>query len=216
MKGLILDTAYHASSIVVQNDQQMLSDSIIEKRAQAKELLPKLDALLKQAKINLPDLDYLAMANGPGSFVGLRVAMSVIQSFAVVHNTPIVCFSSLCLLAQAALREHRSQKVAVCVNAFMGEMYFAEYEVRDDVMCLIGEEQLLKPEAISLPADSVVVGDGCGLLENNSFTLCDSELKTQAVDMLRLANAEIKAKKYIRLDELKPNYLRGKSAWKKP
>ena len=62
---------------------------------QSAELLPRLLALLAQHERSLDDAGLLAVGIGPGSFTGLRVAMSIAKGLAAAHDLPIVGVPSL-------------------------------------------------------------------------------------------------------------------------
>lgn len=59
-------------------------------RTQSKELLPKIDKLLKSCKINPKDLEAIAVYQGPGSFTGLRVGISVANTLAWGLDVPVI------------------------------------------------------------------------------------------------------------------------------
>lgn len=50
----------------------------------------KIKQLLKKNKVNLSDLNAIAVFKGPGSFTGLRIGLSVANSLAYALNIPIV------------------------------------------------------------------------------------------------------------------------------
>jgi len=57
---------------------------------QSKELLPNIDKLLKKNKIKPPQLKWVAVNLGPGSFTGLRVGISIANTFGYELNIPII------------------------------------------------------------------------------------------------------------------------------
>src|SRR4030042_2821251 len=62
---------------------------------QTAELLPNVVYLLKQAKIELKDIDGIIVAKGPGSFNGLRVGMGTAKGLATALGIPLVSISTL-------------------------------------------------------------------------------------------------------------------------
>ena len=62
---------------------------------QSAELLPRLLSLLADADRRLADIGGVAVGTGPGSFTGLRVAMSVAKGLGVALRVPIVGVPSL-------------------------------------------------------------------------------------------------------------------------
>ncbi len=59
-------------------------------RNQSKELLPNIDKLLKKNKIKPEQLKWVAVNLGPGSFTGLRVGISVANTFGYGLNIPVI------------------------------------------------------------------------------------------------------------------------------
>jgi len=64
-------------------------------RRQGSDLLPRLLALLSREGRELPQTTAVAVGSGPGSFTGLRVAMSVAKGLAVALDVPVIAVPSL-------------------------------------------------------------------------------------------------------------------------
>jgi tRNA threonylcarbamoyladenosine biosynthesis protein TsaB len=74
-------------------------------RAASAELMPAIDAMLRQASLDLRALRTLLVVNGPGSFTGIRVGLSTVKGLAHAAGTPIVAISRLAVLATLAERQ---------------------------------------------------------------------------------------------------------------
>ena len=59
------------------------------------ELVPNIDKMLKQSNITPESLNAVFVAKGPGSFNGLRVAMSTAKGLAFSLNIPLIAISTL-------------------------------------------------------------------------------------------------------------------------
>lgn len=75
-------------------------------RTQSKELLPKIDQLLRKNKIKLSDLDAIAVYQGPGSYTGLRVGISVANALAWGLDIPVIGVKDL--MSKLPRRQKRS------------------------------------------------------------------------------------------------------------
>jgi tRNA threonylcarbamoyladenosine biosynthesis protein TsaB len=64
-------------------------------RRQSAELFPRLLSMLDRSGIALGALTAIGVGSGPGSFTGLRVAMSLVKGLAVGLHRPIVAVPSL-------------------------------------------------------------------------------------------------------------------------
>ena len=76
-------------------------------RGQGGELLPRLLALLNDRHASLADISAVAVGIGPGSFTGLRVALSLAKGLAMGLDRPIVGRSQPRGVAGGRARRHR-------------------------------------------------------------------------------------------------------------
>jgi tRNA A37 threonylcarbamoyladenosine modification protein TsaB len=82
------------------------------------------------------DLSGISVVTGPGSFVGVRLALSVTQGLAYALKLLVWPISGLQVLAQQAFLEAQEKldstphpfSVNVCRNAHMGDCYYGEYQ----------------------------------------------------------------------------------------
>ena len=125
MNLLGLETSSTVGSVAVETPGGVLVREIATPREQTEQILALIDELLREAGIGLPDLDGIAFGRGPGSFTGLRVSVAVAQGLAAVAGMPLLPVSSLLCLAERAWREHGCERALVCVDAHMGEVYWA-------------------------------------------------------------------------------------------
>jgi len=83
--------------------------------------------LFAAAKITPADVDRLAVCTGPGSFTGLRVALSFAKGFALPRSLPIIGIDALEVTARG-LDPVGDQKLAVSQDVRRGEFFFAVFE----------------------------------------------------------------------------------------
>ncbi len=69
------------------------------RRRNAQILLSQLQELLKNLNWDLDDVDEIIVNRGPGSYTGVRIALSVVRTIAQVLKLPIRCVTSLDVLA---------------------------------------------------------------------------------------------------------------------
>ena len=119
-------------------------------------LLPMIDEMLQGNGLGIAELDAIAFGAGPGSFTGLRIGCGVVQGLAFPGNTRCVPVGSLEALAQASAGE----RVVVCADARMGQVYHAAFEKCDDGWVEVLAPSLCNPDALpELPDDDWL---GCG------------------------------------------------------
>ena len=127
MKLLALDTSSIACSVALQVNDQIFEQHEVEARAHSRILIPMLRQLLAQSGSVLSQLDAIVLGNGPGSFIGLRIAASVAQGLTYGAAIPLVTVSSLAAVAQQSFLEDAAERVLVAQDAHMKEVYLAGF-----------------------------------------------------------------------------------------
>jgi tRNA threonylcarbamoyladenosine biosynthesis protein TsaB len=92
-------------------------------------LLPLVDELLVEAGVRPAALDGVVCGAGPGSFTGLRIALSTCKGLCLGTGARLVMVSSL---EAMATRAPRGARVLVALDAFRGDVYAGLYDVGDD------------------------------------------------------------------------------------
>lgn len=143
MKLLALDTSSVACSVALQIGAQTIERHEEKPREHTKILLPMIRSVLDQAGIAPADLDAIVLGNGPGSFIGMRIAASVAQGIAYAAGLKIVPVSSMAAVAAEVFVDHDAATVIVAQDAHMQEVYLGIYR-RDRN----GLAELLVPERL--------------------------------------------------------------------
>lgn len=146
---LAFDTSASACSIALQKGEEIHCLHEVAPMQQAKLILPMIESLLVKTSLTLDELDFIAYGRGPGSFTGIRIANTVAQGLAFAAKKPLVAVSSLAILAETICMKQGCRRVRVSVDARMGQVYTAEYEIgqRGHVE-LRGEEALITQASI--------------------------------------------------------------------
>lgn len=92
MKILVLDASYEQRVALI-CDGRIVSEKI-SNEARADFFLKIVDDVLNDAKVKFDEVDKIAVNIGPGSFTGIRVALSVAKGLAVSKNLEIIPFTS--------------------------------------------------------------------------------------------------------------------------
>lgn len=128
MKLLALDTSSDACSVALQLDDVVLEQHVVQPKQHSRSLLPMIEAVLAEAAIGIDDLDAIVVGNGPGSFIGVRIAVSVAQGLAFAARLKVVPVSSLSAVAAEAMSVGDARRVVVAQDAHMQEVYLGRYE----------------------------------------------------------------------------------------
>jgi tRNA threonylcarbamoyladenosine biosynthesis protein TsaB len=123
---LALDTSTFSGSIALVKDGRLLGAlTTPDVGTHSKWLMPSIDALLGDGRVGLEEVDYIALTNGPGSFTGLRIGVSVVKGLAWALGKPVLTVSSLEALAYN-LKDCPSL-VCPVIDARKDEVYAALY-----------------------------------------------------------------------------------------
>ncbi|QJQ96782.1 MULTISPECIES: tRNA (adenosine(37)-N6)-threonylcarbamoyltransferase complex dimerization subunit type 1 TsaB [Halomonadaceae] len=228
---LALDASSSACSVALWRSQgndegEVLSRFAITPREHTRRLMPMIDEVLAEAGLTFNALDALAYGRGPGSFTGLRIAAGTAQGLAFGLDKPLLGVSTLAALALAAHRRLHLRHVMPALDARMNELYVAAYRCDSGQVSLIGEEAVLPPHRLTLPAgheqtDWVGVGSGWALWESVPLEVRDGisqhldEWHPTAEEMVRLAAREYTEGAGEQAHLVQPVYLRDTVAWQK-
>lgn len=224
MRILAIDTATAMCSAALSMQGVVSERCRLVPQGHGEWILSMIDGLLQEANTTVNELDALAFGRGPGSFTGVRMAISIAQGLGFGAGLPLLPVSNLAMVAQGCFREHGCEHVLVAMDARMNEVYFAEYHIVDEGMTLLGEERLLppnEPPAITGHEPVVAVGTGWSaypeLIEQIpvSIELVDDDRLPRAEDALPIACSMYQKGETEEVMDVRPTYLRNKVAWKK-
>ena len=166
MRVLAIDTSTLLGGVAIMDD---LSGLIAEARLNVKSthserLMTAIDYVLKQSGYRLSDMDFFAVAIGPGSFTGLRIGLSTVKGFSYATGKPIVSVPTLEALAQNF--PFCRYPVCTMLDARKKEVYVALFEWEGEGFIRLMPEMSVKVEEFlkSLRGDNyrkvVFTGDG--------------------------------------------------------
>lgn len=224
MNLLAFDTSTEFLSIAIVREGEVFCFDTMAGQTHSQLILPEINNLLARAQLQLSDINGLVFGAGPGSFTGVRIAAGVAQGLALGGNMPVLGVCTLLALAQGS----GADKVLACLDARMGEVYFAAYVKQGDVWQTVHAPGLYKPEAVPQVAGESWVGAGSGWqayaeILNTRYTGQVSELQPQrmpqASAMLQLASADfakadLTSGKTFKAADAMPIYIRNRVALK--
>jgi len=221
---LALETSGDVGSVALLADGSVSERTISSPREQTDQVLPHVQDLLSEAGLELGDLDGIAFGRGPGSFTGLRVATSIAHGFGLAIGLDLLPVSSLAALAQGVWREHGIEQCLVCIDARMGEVFWAAFEIRDGLASPIGAEQLGAPATVHWAAPEVRWAAAGSGFAAHAADLADLTMAAATVlperwpaatDLLPLALEDLAQGHARRIETALPVYLRPEAAWRR-
>jgi tRNA threonylcarbamoyladenosine biosynthesis protein TsaB len=223
MNLLAFETSSPVGSVALETPAGVLVRELGSPREQTEQIIALTDELLRAAGIGLQDLNGIAFGRGPGSFTGLRVSAAVAQGLAAVDDLPLLPVSSLLCLAERAWREHGCERALVCIDAHMGEVYWAGAAVHGGAVGIVGDERLGAPSDVRSPhgAPYYAVGSGFAAHADALAPVARAALRVlpaltpSAVDLLPRAKRDLAEGRVAAAAAALPVYLREHTAWRR-
>lgn len=129
MKWLTMDTSTSTLGISIMDEETVWGEMTTNlKRHHSERLLPAINHLLSETKIELNDLGGIAVTRGPGSYTGVRIGVTTAKIFAWSLDLPLIGVSSLAALAVNGQRFAGS--VIPMWDARRERVYTAHYRFR--------------------------------------------------------------------------------------
>ena len=156
MISLLLDSANRDLNIgLSQNDKIFDRISYTAWQRQSELMVKEIDVLLKRNNLSAKDIDELIVTIGPGSYTGIRIALTIAKTLAFALNKKIYAISSL------AAQRVVGQKTIAVINARSNRSYVAIYD--GDGTVLVEEKVWPNDELLGWvnngSSDFVVSGD---------------------------------------------------------
>ena len=183
---LVMDTSNQYLGIgLYRGDEKLEAILVNESKRQSEYAIPKLQEILEHQNVSLMDIDEMVITKGPGSYTGVRVAMTIAKTFAVIAPVKIKVVSSLAAYSgnskAISIIDARSHKL------FVGVFDQGKNIVEDQLMSIDEFDHLRKRYP-----DYKIVGDGelVGVESDNSqlvdniFALSKKEEPVEQPDLL--------------------------------
>lgn len=143
MLSLCIDTAYKYLTVALIKDDEIIASLSNECfKRQSEEVFVALDELFKNANVSKTDIDSMCISEGPGSYTGVRIAMTVAKVLCKVKELKLYKISTLKLYAG------NKEKVMVIMDARANRAYVGCYDKGSVLM-----------EDCVLPVESIDVGE---------------------------------------------------------
>ena len=163
MRVLAVETSSLAGGVALLDGERLVAEYLLDVSVTHSErLMSAVDRVLGDARWTARDLAGLAVAVGPGSFTGLRIAVSTVKGLALALDLPIAAVPTLD--AMAAALPWAALPVCPVLDARKGEVYASLYRWDGEAMRREWDYLALAPAALAARLDEpvLVVGDGAG------------------------------------------------------
>ena len=219
MNILAFETSAKAASAALTENGKLLAESYQNTgMTHSQTLMVMAQDLLKQCGMCARDVDAVAVANGPGSFTGVRIGVAAAKGFAWGREIPCVGVSTLEAMALAL----GAWQGYVCpvMDARRSQVYNALFHVSGGKLERIREDRAISladlgEELKNLEEPIFLVGDGSNLCYNTLLETVtglvlppEHRMHQRASGVALAAEALLAAGGTFSGAELVPNYLR--------
>ncbi len=213
---LALESSAKAASVAVCEDgrpvAQYWQNSAL---THSKTLLAMAEDMLKNIDMRVTDMDAIAVANGPGSFTGVRIGVAAAKGLAWAADKPIRAVSTLEAMAYH-LADREDVIVCPAMDARRGQIYNALFEPAGGELKRICPDRAiavseLMAESKKFEKPLIFVGDGAKMCYNKFLeegvdaALAPEHLVFQSAWGVGRAAMNVQS---VPPDDLEPNYLR--------
>ena len=216
---LAFETSAKAASVALTEDGRLLAESYQNTGlTHSQTLMVMAEDLLKQCGKTVADVTAVAVAEGPGSFTGVRIGVAAAKGFAWGGEIP--CCGVSTLEAMAVSLGAWQGTVCACMDARRNQVYNALFSADCGRLTRLTPDRAialaeLKTELEQLPGPVFLVGDGavltCRTLEGAISHLVlppEHRMHQRAVGVALLAQEKLAAGEPCDGNALTPNYLR--------
>ena len=215
MNILAIDTCTEVASVTLYSSNFKTTRVLTDIEKSSGYILKLCDEVFKEAGNNLQEIDFISYTKGPGAFTGVRMCVGVVQGLSLSCNIPTLGFSTLELLGFRASKILKVEKIAVALDARMGEVYWAVYD--DGVL---SNMKICSPEDVdNLGADFVGVGTGWGTHNDklhiaSNIKITDLTIYPESCELVDLSLLAIESGQNPTFELPQPIYLRNNVAQK--
>lgn len=152
---LFIDTASNNLIIsIVKNMEMIYCFNELNDTTLSSKIMPIIDEAFKKTNLKINDIDKIFIVNGPGSFTGIRVGVTIAKVIGWSLNIPLIVLSELELLATIASNTKYNVPI---IDARRGYVYAGIY---DQHLNSYLEEQHILLKELKLPDDYTLISSG--------------------------------------------------------
>lgn len=215
---LAFETSAKAASAALLQDGLLLGEYYQNNgQTHSRTVMKLAQDLLSNCDLTPADVDYVAWANGPGSFTGIRIGAAAAKGFCWGAEKPALPVSTLEAMAYAC---DADGIICACMDARRQQVYNAVFERRNGAVHRLTEDRAISVEALAEELRSrtekvLLVGDGANLCytmlkeQLSQLSLAPEHTRQQrACGVALAAQALLQADGAVSACSVVPTYLR--------
>ena len=120
--GIDTSTKICTCSIFDSENGVIAETSLSVKKNHSNIVMPIIDNLFKISELNINNIDKIAVAIGPGSFTGVRIALGIAKGLAMALNKPLIAINELDILE--AIADGNENEIIPLIDARKERVYY--------------------------------------------------------------------------------------------
>lgn len=202
MKKYLLIDCSCGMNIHLHNGMQVFSHVDENQKRHTDDLLVEVDRLLENAGMKISEIENFCVCIGPGSFTGIRVAISMIKGLCVNVN------SQVCVASNFDAFEINKNENSVCLLEGFSNFLYARFcvngETNDECIDVNDLKQRIIDENLSVYV----------LSEKTQNVLIKNEIDSKIVEnaIISCIERKIENSEFVDLNQISPVYLRASQA----
>ena len=120
--GIDTSTKICTCSIFDSENGLIAETSLSVKKNHSNIVMPIIDNLFKISELNINNIDKIAVAIGPGSFTGVRIALGIAKGLAMALNKPLIAVNELDILE--AIASGNENEIIPLIDARKERVYY--------------------------------------------------------------------------------------------
>ncbi len=222
MRILGIDSSVPQGSVALLENDKIISETLLNTGSgnHSDGLLRMVDDVLSEAQFRLEDIDGFGVTQGPGSFTGLRVGVSLVKGFVLATEKPAWGIDTL--EAVSARQKPTGHPICAILDARKKEVYCAFFRYEGSRLVRSTPDKVISPEELSEMVSEPTVFIGSGLETYGKFFsdrlgswfIDNSKLieHSVAASTAGLARPHLETNPCFDLDELTIKYVRKSEA----
>lgn len=193
MNTLLLDSSNVNLVVGVAIDNKIVYQKIYACwQRQSEKMIPEIELAIKETGIELLDIDEVVCGKGPGSYTGVRIALTIAKIICLMNGAKLKLVSSLQMFG------NKDKSFISLINARSNRSYIGAYSPSGTILqdCVLTNEEVL--EFINNHSDFEVIGD-CKYLK------IESSIPNEIEGMMSIKDSIIEVEDIL---SVKPTYLK--------
>lgn len=193
LRILGIDTSGKVASVAITDGERLVWEkSVYTKLTHSQVILPMVEQALSESGFELSDIDCAAVANGPGSYTGLRIGIGAVKGMCEGCKS-LGCAGVSTLLALAYNCVSFRGRIIAVMRARPDISYVGEFESDSRRITRISEDRVAKDSEVFSGIDTSVpvmlTGDNAQYIRQKFFDGNDNVITANAANVLQRAGS---------------------------